>query len=93
LISKQADGFNKTGCYNTLCPGFVQVSTDIPLGYLLQPVSTYGGKQYEVGINMYKVASTSKQICLYEKFYDISQFHQNLRVFVNENVHAVSLVL
>ncbi|XP_020873527.1 uncharacterized protein LOC110226370 [Arabidopsis lyrata subsp. lyrata] len=49
-----ADGFEKTGCYNTLCPGFVQVSTDIPLGYLLQPVSIYGGKQYEVGINMYK---------------------------------------
>ncbi|EOA16770.1 hypothetical protein CARUB_v10004983mg, partial [Capsella rubella] len=49
-----ADGFSKTGCYNTLCPGFVQVNTDIPLGYLFQPVSTYGGKQYEVSINIYK---------------------------------------
>lgn len=46
----------KTGCYNILCPGFVQVKTDTPLGYLFQPVSTYDGEQYEVGINMYKVA-------------------------------------
>ena len=57
--SKQADGFIKTGCYNILCPGFVQVSTRIPLGILFGPVSVYGGPQYEVGIRIYKVAPTS----------------------------------
>ncbi|KFK28897.1 hypothetical protein AALP_AA7G062300, partial [Arabis alpina] len=48
------DGFIKTGCYNTLCPGYIQVSTKIPLGFLFQPVSTYGGQQYEVGISIYQ---------------------------------------
>ena len=53
--SKQADGFTKTGCYNTLCPGFVQVSKRVPLGILLEPVSVYDGHQSEVGIVIYKV--------------------------------------
>ncbi|XP_013694184.2 uncharacterized protein LOC106398132 isoform X1 [Brassica napus] len=49
-----ADGFTKTGCYNTLCPGFVQVSKRVPLGILLEPVSVYDGHQSEVGIVIYK---------------------------------------
>nr|VDC74898.1 unnamed protein product [Brassica rapa] len=49
-----ADGFIKTGCFNTLCPGFVQVSTKIPLGYLFNQVSTYGGKQYEIEISIFQ---------------------------------------
>ncbi|KAG2239970.1 hypothetical protein Bca52824_091201 [Brassica carinata] len=49
-----ADGFTKTGCYNTLCPGFVQVSKRVPLGILLEPVSVYDGDQSEVGIVIYK---------------------------------------
>ena len=57
FVCKQADGFIKTGCFNTLCPGFVQVSTKIPLGYLFNQVSTYGGKQYEIKISIFQVAS------------------------------------
>ncbi|KAF8085875.1 hypothetical protein N665_0643s0004 [Sinapis alba] len=49
-----ADGFIKTGCYNTLCPGFVQVSKRFPLGFLLEPVSIYDGHQSEIGIHIYK---------------------------------------
>ncbi|XP_010467932.1 PREDICTED: uncharacterized protein LOC104747921 [Camelina sativa] len=41
-----ADGDNKTGCYNTVCPGFVQVSSKFALGTLAKPVSTYDGEQY-----------------------------------------------
>ncbi|XP_010425917.1 PREDICTED: uncharacterized protein LOC104710952 [Camelina sativa] len=41
-----ADGDNKTGCYNTVCPGFVQVSSKFGLGTLAKPVSTYDGEQY-----------------------------------------------
>ncbi|WZY69306.1 hypothetical protein YC2023_001546 [Brassica napus] len=54
-----ADGFIKTGCFNTLCPGFVQVSTKIPLGYLFNQVSTYGGKQYEIEISIFQVQISS----------------------------------
>ncbi|KAJ0263437.1 hypothetical protein HA466_0037930 [Hirschfeldia incana] len=49
-----ADGFIKTGCFNTLCPGFVQVSKRVPLGIILEPVSVYGGLQSAVGILIYK---------------------------------------
>uniref|UniRef100_A0A0D3A5J0 Neprosin PEP catalytic domain-containing protein n=2 Tax=Brassica oleracea var. oleracea TaxID=109376 RepID=A0A0D3A5J0_BRAOL len=53
-----ADGFIKTGCYNILCPGFVQVSARIPFGILFGPVSVYDGPQYEVGIRIYKDGNT-----------------------------------
>ncbi|XP_077223265.1 protein neprosin-like [Tasmannia lanceolata] len=43
----------KTGCFNTYCPGFVQVSQRIPLGMVL-PVSTYGGTQAEIEIYVAK---------------------------------------
>ncbi|CAH2078185.1 unnamed protein product [Thlaspi arvense] len=71
-----ADGFTKTGCYNLLCPGFVQVSTKIPLGFLLQPVSTYGGQQYELGISIYKVALASSN----SDHLKVYVLYQNLRL-------------
>ncbi|XP_077223799.1 protein neprosin-like isoform X2 [Tasmannia lanceolata] len=46
----------KTTCYNTFCPGFVQVSRRIPLGMVL-PISTYGGTQTEIEIDVAKDAS------------------------------------
>ncbi|XP_010445173.1 PREDICTED: uncharacterized protein LOC104727800 [Camelina sativa] len=49
-----ADGYNKTGCYDIRCPGFVQVSKRIPLGVLLHPVSVYNGKQYEMDLSLHQ---------------------------------------
>uniref|UniRef100_M4DS15 Neprosin PEP catalytic domain-containing protein n=1 Tax=Brassica campestris TaxID=3711 RepID=M4DS15_BRACM len=45
---------NKKGCYNTLCPGFVQVSRKFPLGSVARPVSKYGGKQFHLEISIYQ---------------------------------------
>ncbi|KAL0659615.1 hypothetical protein Bca4012_080200 [Brassica carinata] len=45
---------NKKGCYNTLCPGFVQVSRKFPLGSVARPVSKSGGKQYHLEISIYQ---------------------------------------
>ncbi|KAF7849451.1 hypothetical protein BT93_L0777 [Corymbia citriodora subsp. variegata] len=45
------DGY-RNGCYNVLCPGFVQVDREITLGYALEPTSTYGGPQYELVIHI-----------------------------------------
>ncbi|XP_043700407.1 uncharacterized protein LOC122651151 [Telopea speciosissima] len=42
-----ADGFHTTGCFNLLCPGFVQVSCKKPLGFAYPLISVYRGKQYE----------------------------------------------
>ncbi|CAK8579773.1 unnamed protein product [Lathyrus sativus] len=38
------DGYNKTGCYNTICPGFVQVNhnKEYALGAIMAPPNTIG---------------------------------------------------
>ncbi|XP_004509631.1 protein neprosin-like [Cicer arietinum] len=43
-----ADGYNKTGCYNLLCSGFVQTNHQIALGSGITPISTYNGQQYGI---------------------------------------------
>ncbi|XP_024026487.1 uncharacterized protein LOC21406029 [Morus notabilis] len=48
-----ADGNHKTGCYNTLCPGFVQVSRKITRTSLVSPASKYGGTQYDLKIQVF----------------------------------------
>ncbi|XP_043692750.1 uncharacterized protein LOC122643164 [Telopea speciosissima] len=42
----RVEGSPRTGCYNILCPGFVQVNTKYSLGIPFQHVSVYGGQQY-----------------------------------------------
>ncbi|KAM6585021.1 hypothetical protein CsatB_012023 [Cannabis sativa] len=39
------DGYRSTGCYNLECPGFIQVSRSLALGSVLNPISTYNGRQ------------------------------------------------
>ncbi|KAI3886445.1 hypothetical protein MKX03_036732 [Papaver bracteatum] len=41
-----ADGFKNTGCYNMLCPGFVQVHPDYNFGSRITPISIYGKVSY-----------------------------------------------
>ncbi|KAL6600365.1 hypothetical protein ACP70R_045165 [Stipagrostis hirtigluma subsp. patula] len=49
------DAYDKTGCYNLRCPGFVQTSNHIALGASqLSPVSTYGGPQHDINILAWK---------------------------------------
>ncbi|OMO62291.1 hypothetical protein COLO4_33146 [Corchorus olitorius] len=49
-----ADGDNETGCYDYLCPGFVQVSQEVSLGLVLKDISTYNGTQKEIHIGLIK---------------------------------------
>uniref|UniRef100_A0A7N0V5B9 Neprosin PEP catalytic domain-containing protein n=1 Tax=Kalanchoe fedtschenkoi TaxID=63787 RepID=A0A7N0V5B9_KALFE len=44
----------KNGCYNLLCPGFVQVSRKVIPGDVLAPLSKYGSKSYDIQISVYK---------------------------------------
>ncbi|RZC64530.1 hypothetical protein C5167_008224 [Papaver somniferum] len=37
-----ADGSKQTGCFNMLCPGFVQVHNEISFGADFDPISVYG---------------------------------------------------
>ncbi|XVF11025.1 hypothetical protein REPUB_Repub07fG0233800 [Reevesia pubescens] len=41
-----ADGYKKTGCYNTQCPGFIQVHPQMHVGAHIPNISTIGGQQY-----------------------------------------------
>ncbi|XP_042459701.1 uncharacterized protein LOC122043234 [Zingiber officinale] len=49
-----ADGFQKQGCYDLHCPGFVQVSRDVPLGGTISPLSQIDGTQYYIRLLIYR---------------------------------------
>ncbi|XP_076885042.1 protein neprosin-like [Bidens hawaiensis] len=44
----------QSGCYNMLCQGFVQTSQKFSLGAAINPISTYGGQQYDVAFMIWK---------------------------------------
>ncbi|XP_019423330.1 PREDICTED: uncharacterized protein LOC109332761 [Lupinus angustifolius] len=46
------DTFNKTGCYNMLCQGFIQIHKSIFLGIRVRNVSSYGGPQFEFSLSI-----------------------------------------
>ncbi|KAL1219648.1 Protein neprosin [Cardamine amara subsp. amara] len=50
-VSWTMNGSNR-GCYDLTCPGFVQVSKNIPLGVILKPISVYDGSQYEIRLKL-----------------------------------------
>ncbi|KAF8379089.1 hypothetical protein HHK36_028518 [Tetracentron sinense] len=49
-----ADGYQKTGCWNILCPGFVQVDKEVFLGEPLTNTSIYNGDQFDMMAYVYK---------------------------------------
>ncbi|CAO2149281.1 unnamed protein product [Urochloa humidicola] len=52
------DAYNRTGCYNLVCSGFVQTNKRFAIGGSLSPVSTYGGTQYALDILVWKDPNT-----------------------------------
>uniref|UniRef100_A0A0D9VAW0 Neprosin PEP catalytic domain-containing protein n=1 Tax=Leersia perrieri TaxID=77586 RepID=A0A0D9VAW0_9ORYZ len=48
------DAYNRTGCYNLACSGFIQTNKQFVLGGSISPVSSYGGTQYEYGYLVWK---------------------------------------
>lgn len=51
----QNDGFHGTGCHDVVCPGFVQVSSEIPVGTPIGPLSIIHGQQYSLDTYIYLV--------------------------------------
>ncbi|XP_010523635.1 PREDICTED: uncharacterized protein LOC104801945 [Tarenaya hassleriana] len=49
-----SDAYQRTGCYNLLCSGFVQTNKDIALGGSISPISSYDGSQYDITILIWK---------------------------------------
>ncbi|KAJ4956186.1 hypothetical protein NE237_012969 [Protea cynaroides] len=54
----QNDDYNTSGCYNLYCPGFVQVSSKLPLAWAITPISIYGGSQSEMFVSVSKDPKT-----------------------------------
>ncbi|TKY56706.1 hypothetical protein E2542_SST21152 [Spatholobus suberectus] len=52
FYSSWSDKFKKTGCYNMLCPGFVQTHKGYYLGARIDNTSIYGGTMIEVAISI-----------------------------------------
>ncbi|CAH9147311.1 unnamed protein product [Cuscuta epithymum] len=50
----QSDAYRTTGCYNLLCSGFVQTNNRISIGAAISPTSSYGGRQYDISILIWK---------------------------------------
>ncbi|CAH1419163.1 unnamed protein product [Lactuca virosa] len=48
------DAYQATGCYNLLCSGFVQTNSRIAIGAAISPRSSYNGKQFDIGIMIWK---------------------------------------
>ncbi|KAK7253122.1 hypothetical protein RIF29_37565 [Crotalaria pallida] len=45
---------NQTGCYNLLCPGFVQTNNIFRIGGFFTNMSTYDGQQFEMIVAIFK---------------------------------------
>ncbi|XP_047339660.1 uncharacterized protein LOC124943150 [Impatiens glandulifera] len=48
------DNYNTTGCYDSDCPGFVQVDFSVKLGQVISPISIVGGQTSGITIMVYK---------------------------------------
>ncbi|XP_076900151.1 protein neprosin-like [Bidens hawaiensis] len=49
-----SDAYQETGCYNLLCSGFVQTNNRIAIGAAISPRSSYNGKQFDIGVMIWK---------------------------------------
>uniref|UniRef100_A0A0D3BPT5 Neprosin PEP catalytic domain-containing protein n=1 Tax=Brassica oleracea var. oleracea TaxID=109376 RepID=A0A0D3BPT5_BRAOL len=59
------------GCYNTDCPGFVQVSKNLIVGGAFKPVSQYNGTQIEVIVTIWK---------------ETGGYRSTMKLLVNDNI-------
>ncbi|RWW47989.1 hypothetical protein BHE74_00045983 [Ensete ventricosum] len=50
----QTDAYQATGCYNLLCSGFVQTSSNIAVGAAISPTSRYNGRQFDISLLIWK---------------------------------------
>ncbi|KAI3826891.1 hypothetical protein L1987_00951 [Smallanthus sonchifolius] len=49
-----SDDYQRTGCYNLICPGFIQTNNEIVIGGNISPTSQIDGSQYEITILIWK---------------------------------------
>ncbi|KAF5198871.1 Nep-interacting protein [Thalictrum thalictroides] len=52
------DQSKKTGCFNQLCPGFVQVHKQVTIGSVLKEISVYGEAQKSMDLSVFRDRNT-----------------------------------
>ncbi|KAK8456956.1 hypothetical protein SEVIR_3G101400v4 [Setaria viridis] len=48
------DAYQETGCYNLHCSGFVQTSSRVAIGAAISPISSSGGRQFDITLLIWK---------------------------------------
>ncbi|XP_048229346.1 uncharacterized protein LOC8278921 isoform X2 [Ricinus communis] len=56
------DAYQATGCYNLLCSGFVQTNNKIAIGAAISPRSSFNGRQFDIGLMVWKVPTFYKAL-------------------------------
>ncbi|KAH9776290.1 hypothetical protein KPL71_006661 [Citrus sinensis] len=59
------DAYQATGCYNLLCSGFVQTNNKIAIGAAISPRSSYNGRQFDIGLMIWKILVLHQQISVF----------------------------
>ncbi|XP_010923368.1 protein neprosin-like [Elaeis guineensis] len=72
------DGYQSTGCYNLVCPGFIQVNKEIALGAAISPISSYGGRQYEITLLAWKDPKSGNWWLQYENLSPLGYWPSSL---------------
>ncbi|XP_047340140.1 uncharacterized protein LOC124943709 [Impatiens glandulifera] len=83
-----ADNYNTTGCYDSDCPGFVQVDFSVKLGQAISPISIVGGEIIGIRIMVYKDGVNGHWWLDYNGV-DIGYFPKNLFTSLSEYAQRV----
>lgn len=62
ILISQGGGGEATGCYDMTCPGFVQISPSLPVGFVLRIVGVYGQGPYDI------IVPKFRRRCVEDKF-------------------------
>ncbi|KAF8412540.1 hypothetical protein HHK36_000508 [Tetracentron sinense] len=84
-----ADSYNKTGCFNTLCPGFVQTHSKIALGAVYEKTSTYEGDQRRTNIKIAQDLTTGSWWLTLEDSMEIGYWPKEIFTHLNKGANYV----
>lgn len=87
----QADGYKNTGCYNLLCPGFVQTNKNVVIGGTITPTSTYNGGQFEITLLIWKDQDNGNWWFGYGTEI-VGYWPSSLFTQFNDNAHAIQFM-
>ncbi|XP_004509665.1 protein neprosin-like [Cicer arietinum] len=84
-----SDEYQKTGCYNLFCPGFVQISKQIVVGAAIRPVSIYNGKQFQIRLLISKDPTNGHWWLTYGSGHVIGYWPSSLFTHLNDKATII----